>query len=162
MEEMKAPDPTPQHQWLQQLVGSWQMEGKAVMPDGGSMESTGSETVSTLGGLWVVCEGESRLPDGTVGFMRMSLGYDPAKQKFTGTWIGSMMNQMWVYEGDLDQTGKVLTLNTEGPGFEEGTIGQYRDIITMADNDHRILTSEAQGKDGTWTQFMRADYYRVK
>ena len=164
---MTPPEPTSQHQWLQQLVGEWTMTGTVEMgPDTptheSTHESTGKETVYSLGGLWFVCEGEGCIPDGAPGQMRMTLGYDTTKQKFVGSWVGSMMTNMWVYEGELDDTGKILTLNTEGPGFEEGTIGKYRDVIEFKSNDQRILTSHALGADGAWNQFMQADYRRVK
>jgi hypothetical protein len=161
-EEMKIPEPTEQHQWLQQLVGDWTMGGKGMMPDGNSVESTGTEHVHSLGGLWFLCEGKAEMPNGIKGQMRMNLGYDPAKQKFIGNWFGSMMNVMWVYEGEVDESGKVLTLNTEGPGMEEGTIGYYRDVIEIKSPDHRTLTSYTKTPDGTWVQFMQADYRRAE
>jgi len=159
---MTPPKPAEEHQWLQQLVGDWTMVGTALTPDGGTMESTGKENVSSLGGLWIIGQGEGSMPDGTAAQMRLTVGFDPAKGKFIGSWVGSMMTSQWVYEGELDEARKVLTLNTEGPGFEDGVISKYRDVHEIIDDDHRVLTSHAQGKDGEWTQFMRADYYRVK
>ena len=47
----------------------------------------------------------------------MTLGYDPVQKRFVGTFIGSMMTHMWIYNGTLDAAGKVLTLDTEGPGL---------------------------------------------
>jgi len=40
----------------------------------------------------------------------MTLGYDPQKKRYLGTWIGSMMSHLWVYEVELDASGSVLTL----------------------------------------------------
>jgi Protein of unknown function (DUF1579) len=31
------------------------------------------------------------------------------KKRFVGTWIGSMMTYMWVYDGELDRSERVLT-----------------------------------------------------
>jgi uncharacterized protein DUF1579 len=45
----------------------------------------------------------------------MTLGYDPEKKQYVGTWVGSMMSYLWVYDGSLDAEEKVLTLNAEGP-----------------------------------------------
>src|SRR5690606_14313146 len=113
---MKAPEPTAEHQWLQQLVGEWKMEGSATTPDGGTMNSIGTETVKSLGGLWIIGEGEGSMPDGSPAQMRVTIGFDASKGKFVGSWVGSMMTGQWVYEGELDEARKVLTLNTEGPG----------------------------------------------
>lgn len=159
---MEKVEPQQEHKWLEQLVGEWTMTGSADCgPDGEKMDSTGKESVSSVGGLWVVCEGEGTMPGGGMAQMRMTLGYDAARKKFVGTWIGSMMANMWIYEGELDETGKILHLRTEGPGFEEGTIGQYRDSIEIKSADHRTLTSATQQSDGSWKQFMQADYRRV-
>src|SRR5438045_8337211 len=105
-----------EHEWLQQLVGEWTVEMEAAMAPGQPpTKVTGTESVRSLGGLWVLCEGRSEMPGGGAGTMLMTLGYDPAKQRFVGTFIGSMMSHMWLYEGTLDSAGKVLTLDTAGP-----------------------------------------------
>src|SRR5690606_862870 len=95
--------------------------------------------------------------------MQLTLGYDPQKKRFVGTWIGSMMNYLWVYEGDLDASGKVLTLNATGPvmmGPATGTMAKYQDVITIVGPDERTLTGRQQQPDGTWLQFMQATYKR--
>ena len=160
---MQSPEPQKQHAWLQQLVGSWTMESEAVMgPDQPTVRSTGSETVRPLGGLWVVCDGWATMPDGNPATMQMTLGYDPAKGRFVGTWVGSMMTHQWVYDGSLDDASRVLTLESEGPSFiEEGKMGRYRDVITIESPGRRTLTSFSLGGDGKWTQFMTARYQRT-
>ena len=54
------------------------------------------------------------------------------------------------------------SINGLMPGFEEGKIGKFKDVIQMVSDDHRVLTSHVQSEDGTWKQFMRADYRRTK
>jgi len=163
MDGLKIPGSTAEHEWLNQMIGEWKMEGAAdAGPDNPCMESTGTEIVSSLGGLWIIGEGEGTMPGGGTAKMRITLGYDSAKQKFIGVWVGSMMTSLWVYEGELDAGRTKLTLNTEGPGFKDGIISSYQDIIEMKSPDHRTLTSQVQQADGSWTQFMKADYYRTK
>lgn len=162
MGEMKA-EPQEEHRWLQQLVGQWRFESEAQMgPGQPPMKSSGKESVRSIGGLWVIADGEGTMPDGSPATMVMTLGYDPKKGRFVGTWLGSMMTLMWVYDGFLDKDRKVLTLEAEGPSFvDEGKTVKYRDIVTLESPDHRILTSRALGDDGTWTEFMTAHYRRV-
>ncbi len=32
----------------------------------------------------------------------MTLGYNPDTKRYLGTWIGSMMTHMWVYDGVIE------------------------------------------------------------
>jgi hypothetical protein len=54
------------------------------------------------------------MPGGAATTM-MTLGYDPHRKRYVGTWIGSMMTHLWVYGCELDASERVLTLNAEGP-----------------------------------------------
>jgi hypothetical protein len=95
--------------------------------------------------------------------MIMTLGYDPMKNRFVGTFVGSMMTNMWVYEGALDAKGTTLTLDTEGPSMTgDGSIAPYRDVIEMKSDDVRVMTSQGQGPDGKWVAFMTTTYRRVR
>lgn len=156
--------PQKEHAWLQQLVGEWTSEMECVMgPDQPPMKNKGVESVRSIGGLWTMGEGSGEMPDGGKMTSMMTLGYDPQKQRFVGTFIASMMTHMWVYEGTLDAAGKELTLDTEGPGMSgDGKMMKYKDIITFVSDDHRTLTSRIQGDDGQWTEFMTAHYRRKK
>src|SRR5687768_16701320 len=114
---MKA-EPQREHEWLQTLVGEWTSEAEAVMgPDQPPSTFRGTESVRSLGGLWVLCEGQGEMPGGGTARTLLTLGYDPARQRYVGTFVGSMMTHQWVYEGSMDPEGKVLTLDTEGPHF---------------------------------------------
>ena len=154
-------EPQAEHQWLEQMVGEWESEMEASGgPDHPPEKHVGTETVRSLK-VWVQCEGT--MPDGIPAKTVMTLGYDPARKKFVGTFIGSMMTNLWVYEGELDAAGKVLTLAADGPSFTDPTkTTKYLDKIEVVSPDHRILTSQALGDDGRWHQFMTAHYRRKK
>ena len=156
-------EPQKEHKWLEQLLGDWTFDSECNMgPDQPPGKYAGTESVRSLGSVWVLCEGKGEMGGG-VGLTQMMLGYDPAKKRFVGTFIGSMMTHMWVYDGEMDAAGKVLTLSAEGPDFANpGRTAKFRDVIEVRSDDHRVLTSHAQGPDGTWTQFMEAHYRRVK
>jgi len=82
------------------------------------------------------------MPGGIAATTLMTLGYDPAKGRFVGTWIGSMMTHLWVYDGELDPAGRVLTLNSEGPSMTgDGSFAKYQDIVEFMSDDHRVLTA---------------------
>lgn len=157
-------EPQAEHAWLQKLVGEWTSEMEASMgPDKPPETFRGTDTVRPVGGVWVQCEGQGQVPGGGPTTTFMTLGYDPARGRFVGTFFGSMMTHLWVYEGGLDATGQVLTLDTEGPDFTTpGKLAKYKDVIELKADDHRVLTSHTPGPDGQWVQFMKADYRRVK
>lgn len=154
--------PQKEHGWLERLVGDWAYEAEAVMAPGQPpVKSQGTESVRSLGGLWVVGEGRGECPGGGPAHTMLTVGYDPATKRFVGTWVGSMMAHLWVYDGWLDEAGETLTLEAEGPSFSgEGKMATYRDITEFKGADHRILTSEVRGDDGRWTRFMMAHYRR--
>ena len=55
------------------------------------------------------------------------------------------------------------TLAADGPSFDDPTeTAHYRDVIQLDGSDRKRLTSWVQGADGTWKQFMQAEYTRVK
>lgn len=153
--------PGAEHRWLERLVGEWRfessMEGEPAQACGGI------ERVRKLGELWVLCEGEGEMPGGGTGYTLMTLGFDPQRGRFVGSWVGSMMTWMWRYDGALDDARRVLTLETEGPSFTvEGATAKYRDAIELPDDDHRVLRSQVQREDGSWTPIMSARYTRTK
>jgi hypothetical protein len=160
---MKA-EPQKEHQWLQQLVGEWTSETECSTGPGQPVtKSYGTERVRMLGGLWMLGEGQGEMPGGGTATMIMTLGYDPQKKKYLGTWIGSMMTHMWHYDGEMDASGRVLTLSAEGPSMAgDGTMAKYQDIIEIKSKDHRTLSSRVLGPDGAWNHFMTAHYRRKK
>lgn len=157
-------EPQKEHAWLHRLIGEWTFDVEATMASGGPPEHfRGIEKVRSLGGLWIVAEGEGEMPGGGAATTIMTLGYDPQGKRYTGTWIGSMMTHLWLYDGTLDATATTLTLATEGPDMSAGDkLAKFKDVIEFKSDDHRVLTSYTLGADGTWRQFMTAHYRREK
>jgi len=157
------PPPGEQHAWLQQLVGTWTFESEMAAPGMPPMTSTGTDVVRSLGGRWVIGELTNEIPGmGTMNAM-LTLGYDTAHGRYQGTWVDSMTDHLWVYEGTLDPTGKIMTLEAEGPNMMDpaGGTALYRDVIEFRSADHRTLSSYAR-VDGKWVQFMTATYRRTR
>ena len=98
-----AMKPQQEHQWLQRFVGEWTFEGEAAMEPGKPAETfKGTEIARPLGGLWILAEGQGEMPGGGPATTVMTLGYDPQKKRYVGTWVGSMRTYFWVYSGALD------------------------------------------------------------
>jgi hypothetical protein len=143
----KKTDPQEEHRWLQRLVGAWTFDGVATTGPGQPPDTfTGREHVRSLGDLWVLAEGEGETPGGIEQSV-MTLGYDAQQGRYVGTWIGSMMAHLWVYDGILDAAARVLTLEAEGPSMAgDGTMATYRDVIELKDDDHRGADSARAGR----------------
>lgn len=84
----------------------------------------------------------------------MTLGFDPKKDCYVGTFVGSMMANLWLYEGTLDAMKKRLPLVTEGQAFTGDGTYTYRDTIEIIDTDHWLFTSEYQNEVGERINFM--------
>jgi hypothetical protein len=155
-------EPQKEHHWLNQLLGEWNCECQARMgPEQIPTTWKATEVVRSLGGLWTIAEGIGEMPGGGTGTVIMTLGYDPAKQHYVGTFIGSMMHMMWVYEGQLDPAEKVLTLNTVGPDMSApGRSARFKDVIEIVSEDRRLMTSYMEDQDGRWNEVMKATYQR--
>src|SRR5690606_19891634 len=98
-EEMcQMPKPTKEHDWLQKFVGEWESEVEIVMdPSQPPMLGKGTESTRMIGGAWIVAQGSSEMM-GEPFESVLTLGYDPRRQKYVGTWIDSMSGFLWIYE----------------------------------------------------------------
>ena len=161
----EAPEPSKpekEHEWLKQLVGEWKTHGKADNgPGQPPFECEGTETTSSIGDLWIVAKGEAHAAGMNVNSM-LTLGYDPEKKKFVGTWVDSTYNHLWKYEGPLDDSGKVLTLMTRGPNMmAPGELTNFKEILELKDKDHKTFTSHME-VNGEWVKIMTSETTRVK
>lgn len=159
---MAVAEPQKEHQWLQKLLGEWTFEGSATMaPDKPPEKFEGTESVRPLGELWILAEATGDMPCAGPSTTMMTLGYNPQKKRFVGTFIGSMMPHLWLYGGALDAAGKVLTLDSEGPDME-GKMVKFQDVVEVKNENQRVLTSRMLGADGKWLEIVTANYRRRK
>lgn len=155
-----------EHKWLQQLVGEWTYETEFSMsPDQPPKKLRGTETIRPIGELWIIAEGRGEMPDGGEAVTMLTVGYDPQKKQFVGTWLGSMMTYLWHYAGSLNGSATALTLESTGPSgpdtdpADPPKMSRFRDVIELS-GDKRIFTSSMEGEDGTWNPIMTVHYQR--
>lgn len=157
-----ATEPTAEHKWLARFVGEWTSTGKTEQgPDTPVMECTGTISSRLLGELWVVNEIDGEMPG--VNFKAIqTIGYDAKSKKFVGTWIDTMTDHLWRYEGRLDEKGEKLMLEATGPSMMPGG-GEtlYRDSYEFTASGTIVSTSEVQGPNGEWVTFMTGELKRV-
>jgi hypothetical protein len=157
----KMATPQKEHQWLQQLAGEWETEAEMIMgPGQPPVKSKGTESVRSLGGLWSVAEIKGDCLGVPVTGL-LTIGYDAQKKKYVGSWVCSMCDWLWKYEGTVD--GKVLTLECEGPSPDDPKkLVKMRDVIEVKDKDTKVVTSSMLGADGKWVTFMTMTSKRKK
>lgn len=157
----EMPKSQKEHEWLKQFVGEWDSEGQLVMAPGQpTVKCKGSQSSRMLGEFWMVADIKGDMMGTPIQGLH-TVGYDPKTKKYVGSWIDSMMNHMWMYQGYVDATGKILTLESEGPNMAKpGANAKYRDVYEFKSKDHFTMSSEMQGDDGKWTQFMSSNVTR--
>jgi len=153
--------PLPEHAWLEQFAGDWDLEIEiSMVPGQPPMKSKGLERGRMVGGFWLVSEARNLEMPFTC---QLTLGYEPKKKKYVGAWIDSMSSYLWHYEGVVDATGRKLTLETEGP-FPPvpGSVSKFREVTEFKSDDHRVFTSSRLGEDGNWSTHLTIDFRRKK
>jgi Protein of unknown function (DUF1579) len=111
-------------------------------PDQPLMKSAGKQSTLSLGSLWTLAEMESVGADGQSMRSVITLGFDPTKQRFIGTFVASCLTHLWPYDGLLDADRKVLTLDSEVPNFaSDGTLAKYQDIVEIVNKNRHPLYS---------------------
>jgi hypothetical protein len=155
------PQPTQEHMWLRQLTGDWTADVEMFMDPAKPPEtSQGTESVRKIGGFWVVADYSGTMMGAPFSGM-FTLGYDPEAKKYISTWIDSMGSHLWRSEGTMDSSGKILTMEGEGPcPNAPGKMATFRDTIELKSDDQRVLTSEMQDESGKWVTGMIINYQR--
>ena len=162
-QEPKFPAPQKEHEWLKQFVGEWETSMEAITgPGQPTMKCKGTIQSRALGGFWVVNEIKSEMAGQAMTGVQ-TMGYDSAGKKYIGTWVDSMTGHLWKYEGNLDKTGKILTLEANGPSFvEEGKTARFRDVYEFKSKDELLMKSEMQNEKGEWVTFATGNVKRTK
>jgi len=161
--EMAIPDPArpvAPHPFLEQLVGDWSIEHRMAMgPEEERLTMHARESVRAMG-PWIV---STIVSDGPMGHIEanLALAEDPdAPGEFHGTWVDSTAGTLWIYRGWLDDTGTMLTLEAEGPAFDDPTkTALYRDVTELLGDGHRALRSSVR-MDGEWVAFVEGEARR--
>lgn len=155
--------PQAEHEWLNQLVGEWDVESESTMgPDQPSTKSTSSLSCHMLNGMWLICKWDMPSTESEPINAIMTIGYDIEQKQYTGTFITTCMSKLWLYSCSMDESKRTLVLNSEGPAFDGKGTAKYQDIITLDTHDHWMFSSQVQDENGQWNPFMSAHHNRKK
>jgi hypothetical protein len=121
--------PGPELDVLKRLVGTWDTTMKA---EGKEFKGTCVYKMD-VGGLWLAGAFESDFL-GSKFSGRSYDSYDPAKKKYVGVWLDSMMPTPMVMEGDHDARTKTMTMVGKAPG-PDGKPATFKAVSVMPDPD---------------------------
>src|SRR5262245_25334723 len=164
-EEMPIPKPTAEHKILATEEGTWDADIKSyTTPDSQPMLSKGVEVNTVLtGGLWIAST--FRTDFGGMTFEgRGQFGYDPAKKKYVGTWIGSVSPALSVLEGTYDAKTKTMTYTGDGVCPIDGSKLLQKMVTTTKADGTREFTLYVTGTPtgGKEAKVMQVQYTKRK
>ena len=159
----EMPKPAKEHELLKQFAGEWEVAAEALAAPGQeALKCEGTESAKMLGGFWLVGQNQASMQGMPVSSV-LTIGYDPAAKRYVGTFVCSMDSTHWKYVGDMDESGKKLTLETEGPSMlDHAKKAKYRETLELKDKDHKVFTSFIQDAEGKWVKMITMDYRRKK
>lgn len=139
-----------EHGTLQTLVGEW--TAVSEMPaTSGQPTTTGEASVSIrpIGDLWISAEFAGTHAGGEYRGV-LTLGFDPRKGSYVGTYVDDTCNHLWIYEGSMNADGAILTLYAEAPVVAEveGTT-RVREVYDFRQPD-RVEVRSYTENGGRW------------
>jgi hypothetical protein len=153
------PQPGPEHQKLAAHAGTWDCAVEMLGEDGKMQTSKGvNEARVACGGLWLVEDFQAEMMGAPFTGHGVS-GFDPAKGKYTTTWVDSMVTAPITFEGTFDAAGKVLTMTGMVPGMD-GKPQQHRHVITWKDANQYTFEMFVAGPDGKEMCVLKITYTR--
>jgi uncharacterized protein DUF1579 len=157
-EQPPQPKPGPEHARLKSMEGTW--DAKMIMPGAEKPVPCVATYKMELGGLWLVSD--FRCDDPAMKFQGKGLdSYDPAKKKYVGVWVDSMMTAPMTVEGTYDEKTKTTTSIGEGPG-PDGKPMKMKMVTKETDANHQTFQMFAPGPDGKEALSFTIEYTRRK
>ncbi|MER3495892.1 MAG: hypothetical protein C4320_03255, partial [Armatimonadota bacterium] len=122
----------------------------------------GSATVRKLGEYSIISEVHGAMPDDGEDFaFIMTVGFNARTQRFVRSWVGSMMADQAIYDGEMGGDG-VLRLESQSEDFHDETkLARYRDDIESMGEDQWSFNSYFLDQDGQDVPIIRANFHRA-
>jgi hypothetical protein len=160
---MKAAAPGMQHQFLAKMAGSWRVQAKMWMaPNAPVQESRGTSiNRMILGGRYLQQDYKATMNG--MAFAGMGLnGFDNTTQKFVGTWSDSWSTGIMYVSGDMDASGKAITMTGEYVDPMTKATTRVRTVTRVIDNNKHVFEYYAPAPDGAEMKMMEITYTRMQ
>ena len=151
---------SPAHAELQRKAGDWTVRCTYFMGgEADPIEVDGVEHGQMLGELWC----NSRFEADMLGSPLRgngSIGFDPVKEKYVGTWKDSATPFLYTFEGDFDADANVLEMS--GVNFDpvRRCPATYRSRLEFTSADQHVLELSIDVPDGAPIRVLRYEYTR--
>lgn len=155
--------PGPYHDNFKPLVGDWSVTVQYWATSGATPIQ--SEAVATkkliLGGRFLEesFRGESNGETFTVLAM---LGYDGAKNKYSGNWVDTRSTGFHLSTGSCDESGKTITMMETLTDAKGGKIGHNRTVIRVINDSKHVVEMHLAGADGKEYKSLEIAYTRTR
>ena len=152
-----SPKPGPEHARLKAMEGTW--DAVTIMADGKKSKAESTFKME-CGGLWLASDFRGEFEGKP--FQGKGLDtYDPAKKKYIGVWVDSMLTTPLFMEGTYDEKAKMTTQTCESPG-PDGKPMKMKCLSKEIDTNHHTFEMYMIGPDGKETKTMTIEYTRRK
>ena len=91
-----------------------------------------------------------------------TLAYNNASGEYTSTWVDNMGTGMMIASGKYDEASKSTTFNGEMVDTMTKKIKEFRQVVTIIDNDTQKMESFENAPDGTEFKSMEIMMKRKK
>lgn len=126
--------PTFQHELIARTAGVWDVDCEYFLDPANPIETKAVETITMLGPFWAVSRFEGEFM-GKPFVGAATLGFDPMRGMFVSTWVDSKSPHLNRFEGSIDETGKVLTLEGENQNPMSGEPTMFRAVEEFVSSD---------------------------
>lgn len=157
------PQPTPEHKAMAREAGNWKAVSKLwLTPETEPMISEASESNALLGELWLLSEYEGNVMG--MPFKGMgTMGYDPVKKKYVGTWVDTINPHLQTMEGEYDVATHTLTMYSTGRDVMTSEEKTSKLVSRYLDDNSKVFEMHAlvPGKTDEYWKQMEVTYKRA-
>jgi len=158
MEKLGAPGS--QHVDLMKYSGKWKTTNKSWMSPGDPVVTNGISTYKPiLGGRFLMEEYKGTFMDKPFEGFGIT-GYDNQKKEYVNIWMDNLGTMVMIARGNMDASGKVLTMNTEWED-PSGQKSLVRMVTTNQDPNTKIFEMFTT-REGQEVKEMEITYARKK
>jgi len=153
--------PTPQHQLLDRMAGSWTVVLRyQAFPDTEAVETTGhAERRWILGGRFLMEEldgGNLALPMQGLGLF----GFDVFEQKHSSVWLDTMNTAILSNLGTYDPINELVSFAGDYKDPWTGTKKKERGVLRLMGRDRQVLEIHVSGTNGVEFKMIELAYTR--